>query len=276
MKKILAVSLLIVFPLAFVPFGLVSVEATNPLEGKIIALDAGHGGEELGATYPANYGVDAQIYEKDVNLAVVYALKEKLEADNNGDVIKDNCVVLTRVCDETLPWRKERVDIAKEKCKSECGGECNVLVSVHHNGSTDTNYDGLLVIYNERQDKPLAIALHDVLWTRLPHNPNGFVDEGLDNGGYGMTVYGHLVSTLTEAYYITNDWEAEQYFPGTLLSVSEYDMSSTCDYQVRFGNRVEEEAEALYHGLFNYFSSSGDGNGGGKPDKCSPWPECNK
>ena len=54
------------------------VLADHPLHGKIIALDAGHGGTECGAQYPANSGCSSQILEKDVNLALVYALKSKL------------------------------------------------------------------------------------------------------------------------------------------------------------------------------------------------------
>jgi len=241
MKKILAVSLLLVFPLSFVPFGSASIEAQNPLQGKIIALDAGHGGDDYGAVNQ-NYGVK----EKDVNLAVVYALKEKLAGA---------CVVLTRVGDETIINRKDRVDLAIEKCKSECGSKCDVLVSVHHNGSTDSTHDGTMVIYNEKQDIPLAKAL---LETLVPLTEN---NEGLDHGGYGMTVYGHLVSALTEAYYITNDWEAEQYY---------YSIDTDGNGII---DRIEQEADALYQGLVNYFSSS-SGNGGGKPEKCSPWPEC--
>jgi len=227
--------------------------ADNPLTGKLIAVDAGHGGTELGATYPANVGTDGDIYEKDVNLAVVYALKTKLE--ENGAT-----VVLTRKCDETISSRKSRVDMAIEGCKSLYGRKCDVLVSVHHNGSTDPSYDGLLVIYNEKQDKPLAIALHDALWDSFstisnPNNNPNYIDEGLDNGGYGMTVFGHLVSALTEAYYITNDGEAEQYLGGATTTISDYDLSSTCNYSVKIGDRVNQEADALYQGLYNYFSA---------------------
>lgn len=253
MKKIIVAGLLL-FSLTFISFGTISVEAQNYFEGKIIALDAGHGGAENGAINQT-YGVA----EKDVNLAVVYTLKNKLEADNNLDGKADNCVVLTRVCDETISSRKERVGIAKEKCKSECGGECDVLVSVHHNGSTDPTYDGLLVIYNEKQDKPLAIALHDALWNGLT-KPIGYVDEGLDWGGYGMTVYGHLVSALTEGYYITNDWEAKQYFYGNDGIYGNNDETATTEtavctnYSILVGDRINEEVNALYQGLFNYFS----------------------
>ena len=227
----------------------------NSLHGKIIALDAGHGGTELGATYPANEGESATIYEKDVNLAVVYDLKDKLSAAGAG-------VVLTREADETISSRKKRVDIAIEKCKEQSGRKCDALISVHHNGSTVPSYDGLLVIYNEKQDLPLANAIHDALLLGLVYPP-GFVDEGLDHGGYGMTVYGKLVSVLTEAYYITNTWEAEQYCPT---------LDASCR-QVLPGDRVSAEADAIAAGLIEYFSAQGDGDNGGGGNGCPPGKE---
>jgi N-acetylmuramoyl-L-alanine amidase len=184
--------------------------------GKLIALDAGHGGTETGAIN-ITYGVA----EKDVNLDVVLALKARLEAAGAY-------VVLTREGDETISSRKERVNLAIEKCENLAGRKCDVLVSIHHNGSSDPSHNGTLVIYNEKKDVPLATALHDSLV------PLTGIDEGYLNGGYGVTVYGNLVSALTEAYYITNDSEAAAYLAGT---------------------RVGEEVEAQFQGLNNYFNA---------------------
>lgn len=214
-------------------------EISNPLAGKIIALDAGHGGEEFGAV-----NNQYNVVEKDVNLAVVYALRQKLEDPSVGAK-----VVLTRVCDETISNRKERVDWAVEQCKTIAGRKCDALVSVHHNGSTDPNHDGTMVIYNERQDLPLAEALLKQIWPLTGNN------EGLDHGGYGMTVYDHLVSALTEAYYITNNGEAEQYLNGTLTKVCDNNGDGINDYSVLVGERVNQEADALYQGLYNYFNA---------------------
>lgn len=191
--------------------------------GKLIALDAGHGGTETGACNAAY-----SVCEKDVNLDVVLNLRVKLEADGAQ-------VVLTRDGNETIDSRKSRVDLAIEKCQALAGRKCDVLVSVHHNGSSDPAHDGTLVIYNEKQDVPLARALHDALIAGL-----GLADEGYDNGGFGITVYGHLVSALTEAYYITNDAEAQAW---------------------RVGTRTPQEVDALYAGLVNYFAAKT----GGKP-----------
>ena len=208
--------------------------ATSHLAGKIIALDAGHGGTDKGAVN-ATYGIQ----EKDLNLEVAYALKPRLEAAGAR-------VVLTREGDETITSRRERVDIAKSKCAA-LGGECDILISIHHNGSTDSTVDYTEVFVTQKKDVALGEALYNQL---LNLGLNG---NGVKNDGYGMTVYGGLVSALTESYFITNDTEAELYLAGT---------------------RVPQEADLLLAGVEDYFAAQSGGDGGGKPDKCSPWPSC--
>ena len=72
--------------------------SSGGISGKVIALDAGHGGTSLGAQYPANSGTNGLFFEKDQNLSVVYALKGKLEAAGAH-------VILARKCDENVTWR---------------------------------------------------------------------------------------------------------------------------------------------------------------------------
>lgn len=220
--KAIVLSLVLLSAFSYLP----ATAFTNNVASKLIALDAGHGGTETGAI-----NTKYNILEKDVNLAVVYALKSKLEA--NGAL-----VVLTREGDETISSRKDRVDTAVSKCQTLAGRKCDILVSVHHNGNSDSAHDGTLVIYTQKSDVPLAKAMHDTLV------PLTGIDEGYINGGYGMTVYQNLVSVLTETYYITNDSEAEKYLAGT---------------------RGEEEAQAQLEGINNYFGSkTGGGKGGGR------------
>lgn len=208
---------LILVALMAIPIGSAkAVTPVVPFEGKMIALDAGHGGSDTGAV-----NIASGLQEKVVNLAVVYALKEKLE-DAGATV------VLSREGDETIISRKERIDIAKAKC-AVYGRNCDILISVHHNGSTDPTVDGTLTIYNGKLDKPLAYVMQPTLVNAL-----GTKDLGYISGGYGITVRGHLVSVLTEAYFITNDWEASQFL---------------------YGTRKAQEAQALYDGIGSYFSS---------------------
>lgn len=92
-----------------------------------------------------------------------------------------------------------------------------------------------MVIYNELPEKTLAISLHDALIDEF-----GLIDEGYENGGYGMTVF-FTPATITEAYYITNDQEAKHHYDEI-----DVDENGIID-------RVEEEANALYNGLSEYF-----------------------
>ena len=241
MTKIQKSILVVGIVLAVVGLGSASGQV-NPLAGKIIALDAGHGGTSLGAQYPADSGYNGQIFEKDVNLAVVYTLKSKLEADGAT-------VVLTRKCDEALS-NKGRADIATAECKL-LGRKCDVLVSVHHNGNVDPSHDGTLVIYNGKTDKKFATIMHDALISGL-----GLPDEGYLSGGYGITIFGNFVSVLTESYYITNTNEAEANLAGAPSLVCDSNGDGVNDYSVLVGQRTEQEVDALYSGIVNYFSAA--------------------
>lgn len=214
MKKYLFISSL--FLVSILLLSPTSSQALVPFDGKVIALDAGHGGTEIGAVN-SKYNV----LEKDVNLKVAYATKAKLETAGAK-------VVLTRTEDETLTSRQDRVNLASQKCYQVADKECDALISIHHNGSTDVTHDGTSAYVTQKKDVALGDALYKSL-LRL-----GLPPEGLHHNGFGMTVYGKMPNTLTEAYYITNDWEAQQYL---------------------YGPRVDQEADVLYQGLSNYFTN---------------------
>lgn len=243
MDKKIFVSLAIVVLFALVSGGTVFANH-NPLHDKIIALDSGHDDVAYGASNVIN-GV--LVTEAEVNLSVVNALKLKLEEQGAHVVVADR-----------LATRKDRVNDAIAKCalfdlnNDGVGDKCDVLISVHHNGSIDANYDGTLAIYNEKKDKPLA---EKMLAALTPLTTNG---DGLLNGGYGMTVYGNLVSVITEAYFISNDCEAELYLTQTT--------NSSCNKTIYpDGDRVDQEAQLQVVGLSNYFASLSTGGKGGKP-----------
>ncbi len=223
--------------------------AAGGVAGKIIALDAGHGGGETGAVNFA-YGV----VEADVNWDVVQALQTKLEKQGAYVVVADR-----------LSTRRDRVNDAVAKCAAldinrdgtADNRKCDVIVSVHHNSpadATDTTHDGTLTIYTQKSDKPLAQALLGAL------TPLTGKSEGLLNGGYGMTVYKNLVSSITEAYYITNDCEAELYLysKGSIIDTSQ--SCKDAGYQIE--NRIDREADLQVLGLTNYFNTLGSGGKG--------------
>lgn len=202
-------------------------KAVAPFDGKIIALDAGHGNGATGAVNERVLKSDGTpITEAEVNWDVVQALKTKLETSYGAHV----------VVAERYSARRDRVNDAVAKCAAlDVTGDgvadnkkCDVLVSVHHNGSADPAHDGTLTIYTQKSDQPLAKSLLDALWPLTGKN------EGMLNGGYGMTVYKNIVSAITEAYYITNDDEARLWLSGA---------------------RTPREVDAQIAGLSSYFSA---------------------
>jgi len=214
---------------ALVLIGL-QVGASSHLTDRVIALDAGHG---AGATGAIGYCGETAVPEVDVNLKVRFDLKTALEAD--GATVFEV---------PQLSSRRDRVAAAEA-----AGAE--VLISIHHNGSSNTETDYTKSFITQKNDKVLATPIHEALVATL-----GLPDRGIKNDGFGITVYGDIPGVLTESYFITNT-------------------DAACDFigpQVR----VQKEAQAMHDGLIEYFSqnSGDDGNGGGKPEKCSPWPSC--
>lgn len=204
------------------------VSATSHLTGKIIALDAGHGSSatDVGAT---GYCGTTPVKEVDVNLKVRAELKTKLESEG-----------ATVFLVPQLSSRKERVAAAEE-------AGANVLISIHHNGSTDTTADYTQTFVTQNKDKKLANPIHQALVAAL-----GLYDAGIKNNGYGMTVYGSIPSILTEAYFITDTDEA-------------------CDFLTAEQTRVWQEVGAFYEGLNIYFSGDTGGScspGQAKQGKC--------
>lgn len=224
MKKIITFVPLLLVAIAF------QVAAGTPLHGRIVALDAGHGG---GATGAIGMCGETAVIEADVNLAVRAELKAKLEA--SGATVFEV---------PPLSSRKDRVASAEV-----AGSEA--LISIHHNGSSDTSVDYTKSFITQNNDKALAKPIQSTLVAAL-----GLPDNGIKHDGFGITVYGDIPGVLTESYFITNT-------------------DAACDF---LGERVRvhAEAQAMYDGLLEYFSQNGSGDDGGnrKPDKCSPWPLC--
>jgi len=113
------------------------VQSARPtLKGLVIGVDAGHGGEAEGAVSPSG------MKEKDLNLAMVYMLKEELE--NRGAK-----VILSRSGDVDVTML-ERVNIFIDE-------KIDLLVSVHCNaGGNPLNPMGTSTYYRHIEYRTLA------------------------------------------------------------------------------------------------------------------------
>lgn len=123
---------------------------TRPRYSTVI-IDAGHGGEDGGASSRSG------LLEKDVNLALAFILKEKLEALGVN-------VVMTR-CEDKLLYdrnadyngRKKKLDMAARQKIIEDYDDC-IFVSLHMNAFPDSRYSGLQVWYSDNHADSRTLA----------------------------------------------------------------------------------------------------------------------
>lgn len=179
---------LIVFTI--IPFAIalilpMSAMAGGKLEGRVVGLDAGHGGHDAGAVNanPAN-----TINESDMDISVVNLLKDKLEADGAK-------VVLTRTGNNFVGLH-ERVDAAN-------AAGAQILISVHHN-SANQDVNGTESYFTQPNDLPLANAMQARMLESFKLKDRGvkYVPD------FVLTNRPNMPSAITEGSFVTNDSEA--------------------------------------------------------------------
>lgn len=138
-----------IFLLSVSFFSFVTVNANDfPLLGKVIYLDAGHGGVDPGTVYK-------DIYEKDLNLEITKKLQKKLES--LGAI-----VYMTRVGDYDLSN-----NYAVERKKSDLNNRARIInssgadlyISIHLNSIASTTWSGAQVFYDDVNEKNKDIAM---------------------------------------------------------------------------------------------------------------------
>ena len=128
--------------------GLYKIKATSlPLFGRTFYIDAGHGGLDPGSIYK-------DIYEKDINLDICFAIKEQLE--NLGAT-----VYMTRYGDYDLSYMRtgarKRSDLNnRAKIINESGAD--MYISIHLNSVSSTAWHGAQVFYDDVNSKNIEIA----------------------------------------------------------------------------------------------------------------------
>lgn len=118
-----------------------------PLLGKIIYLDAGHGGIDVGANYK-------DIYEKNINLEIVKILAYKLES--NGAT-----VYLTRYGDYDLSnigVRYRKKSDLYNRAKIINNSSADIYISIHLNSTTSSVWSGAQVFYDDINSKNILLA----------------------------------------------------------------------------------------------------------------------
>lgn len=153
------------FVLVFVLFSFFSivlsvkyVRASLPLSGKLIIIDPGHGGLDVGTSYK-------NIYEKDINLNISKKIEQTLMKYGAS-------VVMTRTGDYDLSvpntTRRKKSDF-DNRIKLINQSKADLYLSIHQNYLNDFSYSGAQVFYNNDNLK-LAFSIQDVMNKKLNAN----------------------------------------------------------------------------------------------------------
>lgn len=167
-------------------------KATAADKGKIIMLDAGHGGSDPGAIGVLD---GKEIYEKDLTLSITYKVKAILEA--NGYTTS-----MTRTGD-TLPSLSERPAQANDE-------NCTLFVSVHINSAAAKEAYGTEVYYSdENNDDSYGITskkfADNVLKGMLKYMKS--YDRGVRMANWAVIRRSNMPAVLLEVGFISNEAE---------------------------------------------------------------------
>ncbi|MDP2693232.1 MAG: N-acetylmuramoyl-L-alanine amidase [bacterium] len=171
---------------------------------KSVCIDPGHGGIDIGSS-------NEDLLEKDVNLQVAQLLKGKLEPNYT--------VYMTRENDDTLS-NAGRYNY----CNSQ---NATILISIHHNGSTNQNTNYSLGLYMKKSDVALAQEVVSSVSSAL-----GLPSNGISRFASGVLLKSNMPSTISEGFFLTNS--------------NEYNLIKT-------SNRLDQEAQALFSAINTYF-----------------------
>lgn len=165
-----------------------SVKNLNLL-GRIIVLDAGHGGVDDGAT-------NGKIIEKDLNLVIVKKLEKELTS-------RGATVYLTRKDDNDLSTTtvgRKRSDLLN-RAKFINKIKPDMYISIHLNSSLSRSWRGLQIFYTEKnsQNKEIASFITDSLKEKLSN-----VRDIKKDNSYYMYKNISYPGVLIEAGFISN------------------------------------------------------------------------
>ena len=125
----------------------------------VVVIDAGHGGEDGGATSASG------VVEKDVNLSVAFALRDLFEAAGIPVVMTRTEDVLLYDRNVDFQGRKKVLDLAARQLIAEkaaataaAGGGTSLFISIHMNAFPAPQYSGMQVWYGVGDPASEAVA----------------------------------------------------------------------------------------------------------------------
>lgn len=198
--------------------------AEQMISGKIIVVDAGHGGVDSGANRPG-------VLEKEINLAVALQLRDALKIHNAKVILtRDTDTELSGLCDdEKVRGRYHRDLNARIEMIQE--SDADLFISIHANASPKPQKRGTECYYSNKMEnsKKLALAIQTQLDTIAPKS------QDAEAARFFVLRRNTVPAVLIEVGFITNPEERAK------LQSPEYQQSL---------------AQAIAAGIVNYYQQT--------------------
>lgn len=139
-------NILFIFILTLCTFTFVNAEEQQ-LKGKIIYLDAGHGGRDPGAMYK-------DLKESEINLQISNELKIKLES--HGAIVYQ-----TRIGDYDISkiyTKNHKKNDLETRAKIINESDCDIYISIHLNSDPSPTWNGTQIFYTNKNEKNKELA----------------------------------------------------------------------------------------------------------------------
>lgn len=170
--------------------------ASSAVAGKVIMLDAGHGGNDPGAIGAAIVG-SKNVYEATINLALANKIKAKLEA-------LGATVIMTR----TSATQTISLESRAAACRSK---NPDIFVAVHCDASESQSPSGTTAYYYKSYSYPLADSMSKGIvsaYKNTVYANNSSMASKVDRGsafkGFKVTRVEECPAVLIEFGYVTN------------------------------------------------------------------------
>src|SRR3989344_7527033 len=170
-----------------------------------VCIDPGHGGTDIGTS-------NMDLLEKDVNLTVAKLLETKLTGAGYT-------VFMTRRDNDTLS-NSDRYNFCNDN-------KASILISIHHNGSSDTSLDFTSALYMKKPDVKLANIVADKVSGQL-----GLANHGISRFASGVLLKANMPAVISEGFFLTNTYEY---------------------ILIKESGRLDQEADALLSAIQTYF-----------------------
>ncbi len=156
------------------------------LRGKVIVVDAGHGGSYPGASYHGSR-------EEENTLATAKKLETVLK--NKGAKVIMTRTEDTNVAANPASLREELLARTALSTKN----KADLFISVHNNANTDQSIHGAMTFYYKDMEKPIAKSVQNALVSEVKMK-----DKGIAKGDFLVLRENSSPSILVEVGFLSN------------------------------------------------------------------------